>query len=1540
MTVRWKPLLVLSALFVLFAVVGIIAIAATLIPRGATDILPLARAERDAKRFEQAQVQYKRALQFEPKNAAIHQEFAAMYAEWLEIAPEERHDELERAWLISLSEAAKFDRTLVEPRQQLLNAAMLHDEVPESVHWAKDLLTVDPENPDAHYALARGLLDERSPRAPDVQRHLDAMESSKAPEVRIAWIKARLAQVVKDDKGREAVLAKARRMKPAEGAGPVDRSALLLLRALDVETTNDVALLPDRVAALQNEAKALVSGPSVAPNRVMRLSLILERAQKTLSFNATKADPASKTILNGLVDAIDADVESIFQEALVAARKSDLHVYLTYADHLRFRGKRDRALEVVAEALESPLAGLPTSADVVLGLHAVAVEIALVDGKDNSRYAKAEPHIKELIASTPPRFQGLGHLFQGAIELEQSGVSGPSAREGSAQAVAVSAVPRLRASALNHLKVAAEKLPDVVEAQARYGVALVLSNEQAMGRQFLQNALRLGNADPQYQIWAAWSMVQAGYPEEAEPIVEHLLAESRAGRLNPELLGTLHLLGGEIHQAKRSPEDLKKALAEYERSFSGQSAPAAVQLRMAQIEVQLGQPDRALKRLDLLKAKGQGGTSAEHLTVLTLLEIGKKPEANDRLTAARRQYPESDELVSLEAALLSKGGKPKEADKVLGDFLEEHPDNLSVALLRAQVLADLLEDVKEARRLLNNVAERVENSAPLVQLALLDLRQKDYPAVSSSIAKIRARWKEAAAADLLDAQLALDQGKLAEADGFFAEALKKDPGNKVVQYWKAQIASRLGDTRSATKTLEAIARDGSTKELDPGLSLTAAAQSALANLALRTGEVGNAIQRFEALRSSEGPGALARADHWQLTAAYAAKGQWNAARREIAVMLNDTVNPPSLDERVKAANLYRQNKEAKAAYAQLDYVLAVEPTHTLAVVSKAYALSEEKKSSEAVDLLRRAIASPRKKGGKAPGILYLMLAGLESASPPEATSSDRALQALDDGLTVEPDSIDLVRAKYLLVSSRQGAKEAVAFVESKAGGATEGPMAKLLVEVYREQGDDAGAETSLRALVAKNPTDARLAASLVRVVASRADQAAARDDAASERTFREKAATLIREYRAKFPEEVVFLQQECELAFRGGDLAKAALITKEIDRVAKNSPVGPIMRAKLFSAQGRPSDAAASYAEALERDPAQPDIRLMLAQTRLEIGQVDEAIEQTKLVQENDHSRLDAVLLEARALTVPTPTRSQTEGRRAEALKKLDAVLREQPKYTSAYHQKAEVQVAQGQVDAAAATLRAGIDAVPEDALGIARLVELLAKPTSPEGRPSADRLKAAETLALAVSERDQKGDLLLALAVGYHKAGELTPALSWAKKASEKLDTPVVHLNYGDILLTVAEQTRDQSEARPYFEQAVEQYDKVLEIQANSVEAINNKAWILHTSLDESRKALAMANALLGRVDPSTLPGEFFDTLGAIQEGLGQSREAEESYAKGLRKAPDHPVLNFHMGKLIAADGGRASQAREYLRKAFDGKDRLSPGMAEEVASLIEKAN
>ena len=186
------------------------------------------------------------------------------------------------------------------------------------------------------------------------------------------------------------------------------------------------------------------------------------------------------------------------------------------------------ALAIAEKALRLPLATRPNNAEIVLRLHTIAVEVALLDAEDKARFTKAGPHIAKLVESSSPIYQGLGHLFQGSIELENSGVSA-TGRGKTPPTAPNPAQMKLRASALNHLKVAAAQLPDIAEAQARYGVALVLSQETGLGRQYLQEAMRMGNLEAQYQIWAAWSIVQAGYPEEAEPIVTSLLGSGGPG---------------------------------------------------------------------------------------------------------------------------------------------------------------------------------------------------------------------------------------------------------------------------------------------------------------------------------------------------------------------------------------------------------------------------------------------------------------------------------------------------------------------------------------------------------------------------------------------------------------------------------------------------------------------------------------------------------------------------------------------------------------------------------------------------------------------------------------------------------------------------------------------------------------------------------------------------------------------------------------------------------------------------------------------------
>ena len=82
--------------------------------------------------------------------------------------------------------AVKFDKAIKGPRLELLNDAMHEDDVPDSNYWAKEVLNVDPNNLDAHYALALEALDNRTPNVPEARRHLEVLEKKKASAIRRA----------------------------------------------------------------------------------------------------------------------------------------------------------------------------------------------------------------------------------------------------------------------------------------------------------------------------------------------------------------------------------------------------------------------------------------------------------------------------------------------------------------------------------------------------------------------------------------------------------------------------------------------------------------------------------------------------------------------------------------------------------------------------------------------------------------------------------------------------------------------------------------------------------------------------------------------------------------------------------------------------------------------------------------------------------------------------------------------------------------------------------------------------------------------------------------------------------------------------------------------------------------------------------------------------------------------------------------------------------------------------------------------------------
>ena len=99
MTVRWKPLLILSGLFVIVALFGLMTIATVMGSRGTADILARARTERKARQYDKAKLDYQRASKIDGRNSPLHEEMADLYEEWAREAPPEKRAELRGLYL-------------------------------------------------------------------------------------------------------------------------------------------------------------------------------------------------------------------------------------------------------------------------------------------------------------------------------------------------------------------------------------------------------------------------------------------------------------------------------------------------------------------------------------------------------------------------------------------------------------------------------------------------------------------------------------------------------------------------------------------------------------------------------------------------------------------------------------------------------------------------------------------------------------------------------------------------------------------------------------------------------------------------------------------------------------------------------------------------------------------------------------------------------------------------------------------------------------------------------------------------------------------------------------------------------------------------------------------------------------------------------------------------------------------------------------------------------------------------------------------------
>ena len=134
--------------------------------------------------------------------------------------------------------------------------------------------------------------------------------------------------------------------------------------------------------------------------------------------------------------------------------------------------------------------------------------------------------------------------------------------------------------------------------------------------------------------------------------------------------------------------------------------------------------------------------------------------------------------------------------------------------------------------------------------------------------------------------------------------------------------------------------------------------------------------------------------------------------------------------------------------------------------------------------------------------------------------------------------------------------------------------------------------------------------------------------------------------------------------------------------------------------------------------------------------------------------------------------------------------------------------------------------------------------------------------------------------------------------------------------------------------DRAIEEYEALLRLNPRSLVAANNLASML-TDQKGDQKSLEQALALAKDFD-KTAPNAFFlDTLGWVHHKLGNSGQAVHFIQQALAKAPDHPVVNYHLG-VAYFKAGQKAEAKTHLEKAagfptpFPGQDEAKSVLAQ----------
>jgi putative PEP-CTERM system TPR-repeat lipoprotein len=862
--------------------------------------------------------------------------------------------------------------------------------------------------------------------------------------------------------------------------------------------------------------------------------------------------------------------------------------------------------------------------------------------------------------------------------------------------------------------------------------------------------------------------------------------------------------------------------------------------------------------------------------------------------------------------------------------LQDEPENAKARLLLAELslqIGDRESADKELERALAAGATAEQASAVRYELLLAGGRDDELAALLE-----KDTFTPPARRQLLAAKLQSAAGKADEAEQTLKSALAQAPDDADIQLDLAKLAAARGDMKPAMELPERIAESGA-----------AHARALLLRGSIKMAQ-GQFVEAREDLVKAQGSGGrselripekLSLATY--LTEANLALQDIEGATKSLALL--DQWAGQSATTRYLHARIALLNNDSAAAITECQKALRADPNHLQAQLLLAGAHLGQGSLEQAEEALGRLLATQdniaarkllaqvylaRGQPERAQDTLRAASGGAEAdpqvdwlmgAALMQSGSSQDALEHLERSVAGLPDSaerrIDLAAA---YISARMPEK-AVETLNAIPANSPVAPRAKTLLVLATATGKPAvEAGREIDALVAKNPNDAAL-------LAAGGSYFAAGNDV-------EKARGMLSRSVELDPKAVASRMALTRLLLRMNDVPAAEAQLKEVLMIEPPNQPARLALSELAWGRGDKDQSRKWLEEAISVEPSAVEARLRLAQIAFVEGNATrgrDLLKQATMVGGDRKSALngaakvlaragltDEALVQFQQASAAGLAEADLNAARLQidlnkpdqARKVLESALARRPGWREAEQLLIRVEARSGRVDRALALARAGAAGKPAGAVKEAEgdIYTLAKKPTQ----------------AIAAYEEAQRqspsGALAVKLFSARRDAGVASPEASltqWLQRSPNDVQVRRA--------LVLVYQAKGESE------EAVAQYERLMEQGAGDPVMLNNFAWLLHQKGDARAVDLA-------RRAYTAAPGiaEVADTYGWILVEGGKTAEGMKVLQEALAKAPTNPDVQYHLAAAYAKTGER-TKASELVRESLKAKGAFASRSAAE---------